>query len=326
MELDIKLQILNSLRAAKTIILSRHIRPDGDAVGSSLGLAEILRASFPEKSVFVDNEDRYESLAYLGDEGEHPTDADYREATVVVVDSGTQERISNKRYSTGRELIKIDHHVNVEPYGDLCWVEDWRSSVCEMIADFALSFPKELVLNQKAATLLYAGMVTDSGRFRYSCTSPATLRLAAAMLEKGVDTQFLFANMYLEAPEILQYHADMTKRIRFTENGVAWIRVSRALRRRRHLSMEDAGEVNDLMDAIRGSLIWLVFIECDDGSVRVRLRSRFAEVRAIAERHHGGGHACACGATVYSPEEEAQLLAEADEALGAFKRSHPECF
>ncbi len=319
-------EIFDRLAAAETIIISRHIHPDGDAVGSSLGLAEILRASFPEKRIFVDNEDFYENLAYLGSEGEHPTDEDYKTATVVTVDCATKSRISNKRAFAGRELIKIDHHVNVEPFGDLSWVEDGRSSTCEMIAEFALAFPKKLVVNQKAATLLYAGMVTDSGRFRYRETSPSTLRYAAEMMEKGVDTQFLYANMYLEEPRILQFHANITRKIQYTQNGVAWLYISRSFRRHKHLTMEEVSEVNYLMESIRGSLIWLAFVECDDRSIRVRLRSRFAEVRGLAEQYGGGGHACACGATVHSKKEAKKLLSEADELVKQYKSEHSDRF
>lgn len=316
--------IFDCLRQSNTVIISRHVRPDGDAVGSSLGLAEILRASFPEKRIFVDNEDYYESLAYLGSEGNHPTDADYEGATVVTVDSANIDRVSNKRVSRGRILIKIDHHVNVEPYGDLSWVEAGRSSTCEMIAEFALSFPEELVVNQKAATLLYAGMVSDSGRFRYRETAPSTLRYAAAMLEKGIDTQMLYANMYLEDPRILKFHAEIIRKIRYTRSGVAWIHISRGYRRRKKLTMQEASEVNNLMESTRGSLIWLVFVECDDGSIRVRLRSRFAEVRELAARYGGGGHACACGATVHSKREERKLISEAQALLKRYKKEHPE--
>ena len=319
-------EILSRLRTAKTVIISRHGRPDGDAIGSSLGLAEILRASFPEKLIFVDNEDWDDKLAYLGSEGERPTDEDFRGATVVTVDTATRDRISSKRYALGKELIKIDHHVNVEPYGNAEWVEAGRSSTCEMIVEFALTFPDELTINQKAATLLYAGMVSDSGRFRYRETAPSTFRYAAVLLEKGVNAQLLYANMYMEEPRILQFHADITRRIQYTESGVAWLRVSRALRRRKHLTLQEASEVNNLMESIRGSMIWLVFVECDDGSIRVRLRSRFVEIRELAERYHGGGHACACGATVYSPEEEQKLLAEADALLKQFKIQNPNLF
>ena len=319
-------KILEHLRAAKTVIISRHVRPDGDAVGSSLGLAEILRASYPEKKIFIDNEDLFENLAYLGSEGDRPTDADYAGATVVTVDCATRDRISNKRIFMGRELIKIDHHVNVEPYGDLSWVEAGRSSTCELIAEFALAFPDELVVNQKAATLLYAGIVSDTGRFRYRETSPSTLRYAAAMMERGIDIQFLYANMYLEEPRILQFHAEIVRKIQYTESGVAWLHISRAYRRRKKLTMQEASDVNNLMEATRGSLIWLVFVECDDGSIRVRLRSRFTEVRELAERYGGGGHACACGATVYSAEEEAKLIAEAEAISKQFKQTHPDLF
>jgi len=319
-------EILNRFLKAETIIISRHARPDGDAVGSSLGLAEILRVSFPEKRIFADNEDFYDSLAYLGSEGAHPTDEDYQNATVVTVDCATVDRISNKRYSMGRELIKIDHHANMDPYGDLQWVEAGRSSTCEMIVEFALFFPEKLTINQKAATLLFAGMVTDSGRFRYRETAPSTLRYAAAMMEKGVDTQFLYANMYLEEPRILQFHAEIIRKIQYTKNGVAWIHISRSYRRRKHLTMQEASEVNNLMESTKGSMIWLAFIECDDKSIRVRLRSRFVEIRNLAEQYGGGGHACACGATVYSPEEEAKLIAEADKMLEKFKKEHPDLF
>lgn len=326
MQIEKMQEILNRFVKARIIIISRHVRPDGDAVGSSLGLAEILRASFPEKRIFLDNEDFYESLAYLGSEGERPTNADYQSATVVTVDCATTDRISNKRFSAGRELIKIDHHANVEPYGDVQWVETGRSSTCEMIVEFALAFPEKLTVNQTAATLLFAGMVSDSGRFRYRETAPSTLRYAAAMMEKGVDTQFLYANMYLEEPRILQFHAEIIRKIQYTENGVAWIHISRAYRRRKHLTMQEASEVNNLMESTRGSMIWLVFVECDDKSIRVRLRSRFVEIRSLAEQYGGGGHACACGATVSTPEEEAKLIAEANDLLGKFKKEHPDLF
>jgi phosphoesterase RecJ-like protein len=86
--------------------------------------------------------------------------------------------------------------------------------------------------------------------------------------------------------------------------------------------MESASSCVSYMDSIRGSLIWIAFIENDDGSYRVRLRSRFLPVNEIAERYHGGGHACACGATVYSKKELHALLSEADKLLGEYKATN----
>ena len=322
----IKKQILAKIEEFDTIIISRHIRPDGDAVGSTMGLYEILRATYPEKRIFLDNEDYSNYVAFLGDEGAHPTDDDYKNALIIVVDTGTIDRVSNKRVQNGRFLIKIDHHIDKKPYGDLSWVEEERSAAAEMIADFYETFRDKLVLTEKAATCLYAGIVTDSGRFRYQGTCGDTLRAAATLLDRGIDIERLYASLYMDDFSVMQFDADMTKRIKRTENGVAYLTISKTLRRRRRISQEDASNTVSLMDGIRGSLIWLAFIENDDGSIRVRLRSRFVPVEELAGRYHGGGHANASGATVYSQEEAEALIADADALLGQFRAANPDLF
>ena len=321
-----KQAVFSAVEAHETIIISRHKRPDGDAVGSTMGLAAILRASFPEKRVFLDNEDYAEYVAFLGDEGPKPADEDYRNALVIVIDTGTVDRISNSRALNGDMLVKIDHHIDAKPYGDISWVEDWRSSACEMIVDFFLSFEDRLVLNREAATCLYTGMVTDSGRFKYDGTGPETLRLAAVLLDREIDLERLYAHLYIDEYKITIFDAMLTQRIQRTEHGVAWLYVSKELRKENDLSLEEASNVVSLMDSIRGSLVWLAFIENDDGSIRVRLRSRFTEVEGLARIYHGGGHANASGATVYSKEEADALLNDADALLKAQKEAHPEDF
>lgn len=315
----IKESILCEIKKYDTIIISRHQRPDGDAVGSSLGLAKMLKASFPRKRIFVDNEDYSEYVAFLGSEGEHPTDDDYINALAIVVDTGNMQRISNKRVTLAKKLVKIDHHIDDNPYGDISWVEDERSSTCEMIVDFYMTFHDELVLDKDSATCLYAGMVTDSGRFRFRGTDSNTMLCASELLKRDIDTETLFANLYIDDYDNMIFRAKMAARIKITENGVAWLHVSRALRKRRGLSLEEASNIVSIMDSIKGSLIWIAFIENDDGSTRVRLRSRFVEVQELATHYHGGGHACASGATVYSKEEEAALLCDADKILKKYK-------
>jgi phosphoesterase RecJ-like protein len=323
---DVRERILDSIAGHRTVIISRHTRPDGDAVGSTLGLAAALRLSFPDKRIMLDNADRAEYLAFLGDETSSPSDGDYSGALVIVLDTATEARISGDRFRRGDMLVKIDHHPNLEPYGDINWVEDGRSSTCEMIADLCLSFPGVLKLDRRAASCLYTGMVTDSGRFRYREVSPGTLRTAAALLEFGVDTERLFAELYSESFQVLRFRAELTRRIRLTPAGVAWIKITSAFREKRGISLEEASNTVGIMDAIRGSLIWLVFVENGDGSIRVRLRSRFVEVERLAAAYGGGGHACACGATVHSVGEQKALLADADALLAGFKKEHPELF
>ena len=124
---EIQRRILHKIEEYQTIIIIRHIRPDGDAVGSTLGLREILRLTYPEKRILVVNEDYSEYMAFLGNEDEAVADDEYANALVIAVDTASVDRLSNKKYALAKELIKIDHHIDIAPYGDISWVEDYRS-------------------------------------------------------------------------------------------------------------------------------------------------------------------------------------------------------
>ena len=316
---EVKKAILEKIKEYKSIIISRHVRPDGDAVGSTLGLARILRLTFPEKQVYVVNGDYAEYTAFLGAEDAQPDAARYAESLAIVIDTATSDRISNKSWQSAREVIKIDHHIDVAPYGDIAWVEEHRSSACEMIADFYMTFREELKIDREAATCIYAGMVTDSGRFRFRSVSGETLRCAAALLDLGVDTDTLFAHLYLEKLDAFRFRAYVYENIKMTPHGVAYIYVDRAMKERFSLTDEEASNVVSCLDSIKGSIIWLAFIDNSDGAtIRVRLRSRFVTVDKLANKYRGGGHDCASGATLMSPDEIPLLLADADALIADY--------
>ncbi len=321
MNKQIKVDILNKIKAYDRIIISRHIRPDGDAMGSTKGLREVIRDTFPDKEVYIVNEDYSEYLKFMGGEDTLAPEM-YEGALQIVLDTAVTSRISNKNYTLAKELIKIDHHVDIAPYGDLFWVEDWRSSCCEMVADFVDTFRDELVVSKTAATYIYTGMVTDSGRFRFRDVSGETLRLAGKLLERGVDVEHLYANLYLDSFDALKFKANFLSKVRLTKNGVAYLFIDLETQKRLGMSSEDASAQVSLMDSIRDSLVWVAFIENADGSIRVRLRSRFITINKLGERYHGGGHECAAGATVYSREEKTRLLREADRLLKEYKETH----
>lgn len=320
---EVKKAILEKIREYKNIIISRHVRPDGDAVGSTLGLARILRLTFPEKQVYVVNGDYAEYTAFLGNEDAQPDAACYAGSLAIVIDTATPDRISNKSWQSARDVIKIDHHIDVAPYGDIAWVEEHRSSACEMIADFYMTFREELKIDREAATCIYAGMVTDSGRFRFRSVSGETLRCAAALLDLGVDTDTLFAHLYLEKLDAFRFRAYVYENIKMTPHGVAYIYVDRAMKERFSLTDEEASNVVSCLDSIKGSIIWLAFIDNADGAtIRVRLRSRFVTVDKLANKYRGGGHDCASGATLMSPDEIPLLLADADALIADYKENN----
>ena len=324
MNLEVMQKILQKIEEYDRIMIFRHVRNDGDCVGASKGLKAIIKLTWPEKEVYLIDQDTAAYLEFLGPEDEPVADEVYTDALGIVVDTASEARISNKKYTLCKELIKIDHHIPLENYGDLIWVEEERSSCCEMIAVFYEQFRDKLKIDSEAATYLYTGMVTDSGRFKYSGTNGDTLRAAATLLDVGVDIDTLYARLYLEAFEYLKFKAEIYRRMKITENGVAYIYVDKAMQEEFNLSLEQASACVGTLDSIRGCISWMVFIDTGDekGSIRVRLRSRFVTINTIAEKYHGGGHACASGATVYSHEEMEQLLQDADAHVKQYKETH----
>ena len=325
MNIEIKKQILEKIKEYNKIFLFRHVRNDGDCVGATKGFKRILQNSFPEKKIYlIDNSTPSKHLDFLGGDDAPVSDEEYKDALGIVIDTATEDRISNKNYVLCKELIKIDHHIPIKSYGDIQWIEDSRSSACEMIADFYATFKNELVLDTVAATYIYTGMVTDSGRFKYEGVNGETMRNAAIMLDKGVNTEKLYAMLYLDDFSYLKFKAKIYSRMEITENGVAYIFIDKEMQNEFGLSLEQASACVNSLDSIRGAICWMAFIENgdEDNSIRVRLRSRFVHINPIAEKYGGGGHACASGATVYGWDMAKQLLADADAHVKEYKSTH----
>ena len=324
MSMELKQAILQKIKEYNRIFIFRHVRNDGDCVGASKGLKAILKASFPEKEIYLIDEETAAYLEFMGPEDAPVEKELYADALGIVVDTASEARISNKNYKRCKELIKIDHHIPLESYGSINWVEEERPSCCEMIVDFYSAFPDELVLTKEAAEYLYTGMVTDTGRFKYSGVGGDTMRAAAVLLDVGVDTDTLFARLYLEAFEYLKFKAHIYNRMQITENGVAYIYIDKAMQEEFNLSLEQASACVGTLDSIRGCICWIAFIENGDEqqSVRVRLRSRFVHINPVAEKFSGGGHACASGATVYGQAQVQELLRDADALVKEYKETH----
>ena len=316
-------KILDKIKEYDRIIIFRHFRPDGDAIGSTKGMREILRLTYPEKEIYLLNADYSDYLNFLGGEDEPIADEMYSDALALVLDTGTEDRISNQKYKLCREICKIDHHIDHKPYGDYCWIEENKSSTCEMVAEFYYTFRDELKIDKTAATYLYAGMVTDSGRFRFREVSGDTMRYAGMLLDEGVDTDRLYANLYIKDFEELKFTSHVYKKMKITENGVAYIFVDKEMQEKFGLTLEQASACVSLMESIRGSLIWIAFIEnTEKQNIRVRMRSRFVTVSEIAENYRGGGHACAAGATLLKKKEMADLLRDCDIRLKEYKENN----
>ena len=317
-------KILNKIKEYDRIFLFRHKRIDGDCTGATKGFKEILKLTYPEKEIYIIDNEKSDFLAFLGEDDAPVADELYADALGIVLDTATTDRIASDKYALCKELVKIDHHIEVDAYGVCSWVEEESSSCCEMIVKFYDTFRDELKINREAATYLYTGMVTDSGRFRYRGVSGDTMRYAGVLLDQDINTDWIFANLYLEEFDNLKFKAHLYDLMKITENGIAYLYISTEMQKQYGLSREEASATISALDSIKGCLCWLAFIENGDEeqSIRVRLRSRFMTINTLAEKYRGGGHACASGSTVYNMDEVNALISEADAMVKAYKESH----
>lgn len=301
-----KQNILDTIKSYKTIIIHRHVRPDPDALGSQLGLATLLKESFPEKHIFSVGETE-PSLQFLG-EMDSITDDVYNGALVIVCDSANEERISDTRYQQGEMLIKIDHHPNEEPYGDIVWVDDAASSTSEMIIEL-VEHSDELQLTKSSAWLLYAGIVGDTGRFRYPNTRPETLRRTALLIEQDIDVNAFYAELYKKDLKMTRLEGYVLQHFDIRAGKVGVMNLPMDVLDQFDVTSNESSQLINCFSSVEGLLAWVFFVEEED-RIRVRLRSRGPVINTIAAEHNGGGHALASGATAYSWEETEEIVAK----------------
>lgn len=310
-------EILATIKAFDRIIIHRHQRPDPDALGSQVGLAEILRASFPKKEIYQVG-GPVEGLDYLALMQTIPDDL-YKGALVIVTDTANAPRISDQRYDQGAKLIKIDHHPNDEPYGELVWVNTKASSCSEMIVSFWQMFQNELTMTQEAARLLYAGIVGDTGRFLYPATTATTLRLAAELLDYGFDSPKINRQLDQVSRSVARLSGYVYENIEIDEIGAGKVILSQELQQRFGVVDSETSAVVSLPGKIDEVMAWAIFVEQPEGYYRVRMRSKGPVINEIAKRHHGGGHPLASGANAKDLEEVAVIYQEIQAAIKEFQ-------
>ena len=299
-------KILEAIKQFDTIIIHRHSKPDGDALGSQIGLREIIKENFPEKTVYAvgDGSARYGFME--GSQMDDVADSVYQNALAIVLDTSAAALISDDRYKTAKQTARIDHHIFCEEICDIEVTDTSYESCCGLITEFAVE--SGLKLSKLAAKSLYTGMVTDSGRFRYDSTNANTFRLASFLMEAGFNTNEIYAQLYADDFSFIRLRAQFVLKIQFTENNVAYI----------YTTKEEAATYNadtftisramvGTMGDIKGVNVWVNFTETEDG-VLAELRSNKYNINPIAVKYGGGGHAKASGATLKNREEAMQML------------------
>ena len=306
-------QIKNVIERFDRILIHRHSRPDGDAMGSQIGLRELLRHNYPEKEVLAVGD----STGFFGFmEGavmDEVADEAYENALAIVLDCGAEHLISDTRWKTAAATARMDHHIFTGQLAEHEVIDTSFESCCGMVA--ALAEESGWALTPLAAKSLYTGMVTDSGRFRYDGTTARTFRLASFLMEQPIDTNELFRQLYADDFESKKRKAQFVLKTQFSPKNVAYIYTTREEFEAMGLDTFTVSRamVNTMAD-IRGVDIWVNFTETENG-VLCELRSSRYNINPIAVKYGGGGHAKASGATVPDRETAMAMLADLDEIM-----------
>ena len=306
-------EVITAIKEFDRIIIHRHGRPDGDAMGSQIGLKHVILENFPNKEVYIVG-DKPGFFGFMEDAvmDEIP-DSVYEGALAIILDSGSRSMISDDRYTLAAKTVRMDHHIFCEKIADIEIIDTGFESCCGLITEFVSQCG--LKLNPLAAKSLYTGMITDSGRFRYDGTTARTFRLASLLMEQKFDTNALFRDLYADDFSSKQLKAKFILKIRFTEKNVAYI----------YTTAEELAGLNadtftvsrgmtNTMADIKGVDIWVNFTETEKG-VLCEMRSSKFNINPIAVKYGGGGHAKASGATVADKETAMAMLQDLNDMM-----------
>jgi phosphoesterase RecJ-like protein len=283
-------------------------------MGSQIGLKNILKENYPAKQIFAVG-DSSDYLSYLEDSRmDDIPDSAYSGALAVILDCGAPALVSDTRYTLADATLRIDHHLFGCKFADTEFVDSTFESCCGMIAYFARE--KGLRLNTLAAKSLFVGLVSDSGRLRYDCTTSRTFELASFLMQTPFDLNEIYINMYTDTFESKLLKAKYVLKIGFTPGNVAYIHTTKdeLMESGADLFTISRGMVSTMSD-IEGVSIWANFTESDNG-ILCELRSNRYNINPIAVKYGGGGHAKASGATLPDWATVDAVLGDLDKLTG----------
>ncbi|ATZ17397.1 bifunctional oligoribonuclease and PAP phosphatase NrnA [Williamsoniiplasma luminosum] len=286
-------EIFNEIKKHEKIIILRHKLPDGDAYGFQFGLKRIINLNWPDKIVKISGLPN-PRLDYVGTEFDEIKDSEFAESLVIVGDTANTARIDDERWSLGKKVIKIDHHPNREPFGDLIYVRDDFCAASEILADMIRS--ENLKIDAEAAKIIFHGIVTDSGRFLVRFPKPRTFELAGWLLQQGFNLEALYHDLYERPIEEVRFTSYVYDNFKTSPNGVAHIYLPKEKLKEFNLSaFRAAYDYSTLLADIQNVPVWVIFAQLEDGTIRAELRSSGVTINHVAEQNGGGGHKTSCG-------------------------------
>ena len=311
-------EIYNKIKKAKIIVIARHVGPDPDALGSSLGLKQIILDNFDNKDVYVIGNPA-SKFSYLGSLDKIPEGLNNDDALLIVTDTPDRKRVDGVDPLNFKNSIKIDHHPFIEKTCSLEWIDDKASSACQMILELVLN--TKLVLSKEASEKLYTGIVADTNRFMFAYTSSKTFNLVGKMLDKvDLDITKVYDNLYLRDYKDIKFQGYLSLNLTITDNGVGFIIINDDILKEYNVDPATPGNMINNFNHINEIYVWLTATEDKDmGSYRVSVRSRGPIINDVVSNHGGGGHIYASGTRLKNAQEINSLIEDLDDIVKKYK-------
>jgi len=303
------------LAQAEQILVVTHIRPDGDAVGSLLGLGLSLQNAGKQVQMVMDD-GVPQSLRHLSGCEQIRRTPDGAFDLIVALDCSDIGRVGNALNGYHSPDVNIDHHVTNEFFGSYNLVDLSASATAEMLAEYLprWHFP----ITKEIASALLTGMITDTLGFRTSNVSSKTLRLAADLIDHGAEISELTMRSLIERSfEALRFWGAGLKQME-REGPIVWTILTQEDRINAGYSGRDDADLISVLSTVRDASVAIIFVEQPNGSVKVSWRAQPGiDVTRVAMRFGGGGHPAAAGAEVPGKLEEVftKVLKETQELL-----------
>lgn len=303
-------QIHKKIKKFDKIIIARHVGPDPDALGSTLGLKQIILDNYPNKKVYVIGSPAAK-FRYIGELDKLPEKFD--DALLIVTDTPDHKRVDGLDPRRIKNSIKIDHHPYVETMCELEWIDDKASSASQMILE--LAFNTNLKVTKEAAEKLYIGLVADTNRFMFSYSNSKTFAIVSKLLkDTNIDITEIYNKLYLRPYKEIKFQGYMAEHYQITSNKVGYLIIHDETLKEYNVDAATPGNMINSFNHINEMLVWVTATEDKDlGSYRVSIRSRGPIINEVAANHGGGGHIYASGTRLKTEEEIMSLVKDLDE-------------
>lgn len=313
-------QIYRKIKKYNKIVIARHVGADPDALGSTLGLKEVILNTFPKKEVYVVGVPASRHK-YIG-ELDRFTEDMYNNSLLIVLDTPDKKRIDGVDPSKFECKIKIDHHPFIEKYADIEWIDDTASSASQLVMELIKN--TKLKPNKAGAEKLFIGLVGDTNRFLYYYTTSKTFELVTYIIkETNIDFTSLYENMYLRSLHDLRFQSYIINNITLTSNGFGYIKIEQDILDEFGIDAATATNVVNNLTFIEDMYSWAVFaVDKGNNNIRGSIRSRGPVINEIASHYNGGGHIYASGVRLESFEYADLLINDLDEACAEYKKEN----